>query len=429
MNKLQCTETFGMTYNAFHVPEVRQLVSMGGSRSSKSYSILQMLMLEMFKTKNLKITCWRNQKNTCRTTILEDFKKIIMFDPKVYVKFKENKQSGTFTYLPTGARIIFEGADSIGKVLGGQQDISFFNEVTEFSYEVYLQITQRTAWKVICDYNPSKGFFLEDYRFDPRTRFIRTNFEHNCFCPKNIVIQLKSYEPWLPGSYEVIDSEVYYKGKVITKQNQPPPHPTNIKLKTANEFMWLVYGLGLGAEKPNKIYHGWTPISLEDFENLEYSSYFGIDFGTAKPTACVEVKYDGNGALYVCERLYKPLGEIADSLPTVLKNSVPRLVKGKHYLIADSAKDSYINILTDHGYLAIPAIKGSGSVEAGITILQSLTVYYVKSRGIEKEYSTYSWQVDKKGVAVDVPIKSDDHLMDALRYVTSFLYEFLQIKI
>ena len=107
MNNLKVSDTFKLTYDAFHKKECRQLVSMGGSRSSKSYSILQMLMLELIKRPNIKITCWRNMAVTCRSTILEDFQSIIMFDEKIYKNFKENKQSGTFTYMPTQSKIVF----------------------------------------------------------------------------------------------------------------------------------------------------------------------------------------------------------------------------------------------------------------------------------------------------------------------------------
>lgn len=429
MNALKVSDTFKMTYDAFHDKRCRQLVSMGGSRSSKSYSILQMLMLELIKRKNIKITCWRNTKVTCRATILEDFQNIIMFDENIYKKFKENKQHGSFVYVPTGSKIIFEGADNIGKVLGGQQDISFFNEVTEFSRDVYLQITQRTSDRIICDYNPSKDFWLESYRHDAGTLFIRTNFSNNSFCPPNIVKQLLSYEPWIPGSYDVVDAEVFYKGKPITPSNQPPAHVENWKKGTANVFMWMVYGLGLGSERPNKIYHGWRKIDQEHFDSLEYPSYFGLDFGTANPTALTEVKYDGNGAMYICKRLYKPLGEIEESLATVIKNQVKQIKPGKHYVICDSAKEAYINILKNEGYLAMGAIKGAGSIEAGISIVQSFVIYYVYSDELDKEYSNYSWQLDRNGKPVDVPVKADDHLMDSLRYVITFLYDYLSIKI
>lgn len=429
MATLKVSDTFKKTYEAFHKKGVRQLVSMGGSRSSKSYSILQMLMIELRTRKNIKITCWRNTKTTCRATILEDFENIIMYDEADFKNWVHNKQSGTFTYKTTSSKIVFEGADSIGKVLGGQQNISFFNEVTEFSKEVYLQITQRTSEKIICDYNPSKDFWMESYRHAPDSIFIRTNFTNNAFCPPNIVKQLLSYEPWETGTYEVVDAEVFYKGRPITPSNQPPPHIQNWKQGTANIYLWLVYGLGLGSEKPNRIYNGWKKVTQEEFDNLPYISYFGLDFGTANPTACTEVKYDGNGGMYVCKRLYKPLGEIEDSLATVIKTQVKQIKPGKHYIICDSAKEAYIRILQNENYLAMPAVKGAGSIEAGISIVQSFSMHYVASEDLDNEYNNYSWQLDRQHKPIDVPKKENDHLMDSLRYVITFLYDYLGIKI
>lgn len=445
---LQVTETFERTYDAYHkkVQETfkrgltggirieekyryRMIVSMGGSRSGKSYSILQMLLLEMVTRKNIKITVWRNLKNVCRTSVLEDFEKIIMFDYNIFKNIKHNKQSGTFTYLPTGSKIVFEGADSVGKVLGGTQDISFFNEVTEFEEEVFLQITQRTADRVICDYNPSKNFFLEKFRKKDDTIFIHSNFESNAFCPENIKTQLKGYEPWESGTYEIKGSSVYYNGNPITHDNQPPPNLKNIEEGTANEYMWLVYGLGLGAEKPNKIYRGWRPISDDVFESLEATSYFGLDFGASNPTACIEVKYDGDGAFYIRERLYTPLQDISDSLPTVIKLQVPQIKKGQSIIVCDSAKQEYIDLLCDANYMAMGAKKGNGSVEVGITLVQGFTIYYVPTDNLSMEEELYSWATDRNGRLLDVPIKANDHLMDALRYIISYLVEYLNIKL
>ena len=323
--KIQATETFEKTWDAYYeLKEVedssvtiggeaknpykyRQIVSVGGSRSSKTWSILQLFMFELVRRRNIKITVWRDTKVTCRATVMEDFQDIIMFDYSIYRGFKHNKQTGTFTYLPTNSKIVFEGADSPGKVLGSKQTISFFNEVTEFSHEVYLQITQRTSDRVISDYNPSKDFWLEKYRFDDETKFIHSTFKDNYYCPENIVKQLLSYEPWKANSYEVKGSELYYNDGLVDLQNLPPPNNKNILKGTANIYMWKVYGLGIGSEKPNKIYRGWKEISQEYFDSLEYISYFGLDFGVSNPTACVEVKYDGDRAFYITERLNKPL--------------------------------------------------------------------------------------------------------------------------
>lgn len=405
-----------------------KIVSSGGSRSSKSYSILQILMLELIQNKDIKITVWRNTKVTCKSSVMEDFQKIITFDDFIFKGFKENKQLSTFTYKPTGSKIVFTGADDVGKVLGGQQDISFFNEVTEFNEKVHNQIAQRTAKRVIYDYNPSKDFFIEGLRHDKEATFIHSTFMDNVFCPPNAAEKILSYEPWEPGSYEIFEGkEVHYNGKIISKDNQPPIHKQNVLKGTADPYEWLVYGLGIGAEKPNKIYSGWRKITNEYFENLEYPSYLGLDFGTSNPTAGVEVKYDGNGGFYIKERLYKPLASITDSLPSVLKTDIPEAKKMT--IVGDSAKELYINILLEAGYDIRKALKGAGSVEAGIGILKSLNIFYVPSKNLSSEYNTYSFETDRYSKATDIPIKKDDHLMDALRYVITYLIKYLAIEI
>lgn len=406
-----------------------QIVSMGGSRSSKTYSILQLLLTEMITRQNIKITVWRATKTECRANVMEDFYTILRSHPEINDQMLENKQKATFTYLPTGSKIIFEGSDDVGKVLGSQQHISFFNEVTEFSKDVYLQIAQRTSERILCDYNPSKSFWLESYRFDEESTFIHSDFRNNKFCPVPIQKRLLSYEPWEKGSYEIRGAEVFYKGKPITPNNQPPPHEKNVKKNTANEYMWLVYGLGLGAEKPNKIYKGWHSITEEYFDNQPYTSYFGLDFGTSVPTAMVEVKYNGDGAFFIKPRLYKPLQEIEDNIGSWLNLECPDVKRNGSMVIGDSAKQAYIDALTNAGFWADGAIKGSGSVDLGISSIQKFQMYVVFDEDLKNEYDLYSWEVDKNGVSRDVPLKKDDHYMDSIRYIITYLIEYLQIQL
>jgi len=443
---LQVTKTFQKTYDAFYALEnekeiseaknfevepiykYRNIVSMGGSRSSKSYSILQLLLIYMMTNKRKKITVWRDQKVVCRSTVLEDFQNIILFDYNVFGNIEHNKQQGSFVYVPTGSKIIFEGADNYSKVLGGTQDISFFNEVSEFSERVYLEIAQRTSDRIFFDYNPSKSFWLEKLRNDPRTCWIHSTFEDNAFCPPNIIQHIRGYDPWEEGSYEVINSEVYHNGQPISPHNQPPRNKKNVKAGTANEFMWKVYGLGIQAEKPNKIYRGWGEISEEEFEKLSYQSYYGLDFGVNSPTACIEVKYDGDVTLYIRKRIYKPLQDIEDSIATTLYLEVNE-IKETDLLIVDSAKKNLKMTLQSAGYNAVGSIKGNGSVELGIGTVQKFNIKYVHSDELIHEYNNYSWEVDRYGKSTDKPFKQDDHLLDALRYVASYLVRYLQIKL
>ena len=428
--KFLTTRVFGKFWNIFQLRKYRQIVLYGGSRSSKTYSLMQGMVIEMMKRPRLRITAWRNEKVTCRATVMEDFRTIVQSDLMLNKIFVENKAKGTFTNIKNGAVILFEGADSISKVLGLHQHISIFNEITEFAEAVYLQITQRTEEIVFADYNPSKKFWFQRMTRREDTIFIHSNFQDNPFLAKGIVKQLLSYEPWEPNSYFIDKGVPMFEkdGKVIkiTKENEPPPHPVNVEEGTADRYMWLVYGLGVGAEKPNKIYYGWEYMSGQAYDELPYEEYFGLDFGASNPSAMLGVKYDGDRTLFVDEKLYQPMTTSAKPIET----HAYEIAGSDTPVVGDSAKKIYIERLRKAGVLAYPAIKGADSVNPGIEMVQYFNIYLTsRSENVDEEYSAYSWEVDRYGKPTDKPIKKDDHAMDALRYVVTWLVGYRGIEI
>jgi len=401
---IKVTPVFSKLKNHYESKRWRQIVAMGGSRSSKSWSLLQLFAMLLLSRTNLYITVWRNTAKTCRSTVRKDFKNILALDPYLYNSFVENKTEATFTAKLTGSVIVFEGADDIGKVLGLAQDISFFNEVTEFNEDVYLQITQRTAETVFADYNPSKNFWFERFRADSRTIFDHSTYRDNPFCPPEIVKQLNGYDPSVKA---------------------------NVDAKTANQYMYDVYCEGIRAEKPNKIYRGWKQIPDDFFAKIPADSYYALDFGLSKPNALVEIKYDGKRSFYVKELLYLPSSDLEMSLSETIDHLYPDIKATSKLLICDSAKQAVIDSLVVDGFYAVGAIKGSGSIDAGIQFVQSAEVFYtVGSRNIETEEESYSFQVDRYGATVDIPDRNqEDHLMDAIRYGIMYLKHLLGIEL
>jgi phage terminase large subunit len=103
-------------------------------------------------------------------------------------------------------------------------------------------------------------------------------------------------------------------------------------------------------------------------------------------------------------------------------------VDKKSLIVADSADPNRILELNNAGFYVLPAIKGQGSVNQGIDFINSQKNYYTKeSKNYQEEYENYEWEV-VKGVNLDRPIKKDDHLMDADRYIKNFLQFHLGIK-
>tara|TARA_R110000772_G_scaffold188838_1_gene299916 strand:+ start:751 stop:2061 length:1311 start_codon:yes stop_codon:yes gene_type:complete len=430
--KLQVTPVFSKNETYYLDSDFRYIVNSGGSRSSKTYSILQLFSVILMQKHNYKISCYRNLRIDCVDTCGQDFKDI-MYATGLHDKFVHNVKDAKWTCKATGSAIYFAGTEKIHKALGQKNDIIFLNEISEFSQDVFNQLDQRTRDKVFIDYNPSKDFWIESYRENPTAIFLHSTYKDNPFLTEGITNKLESYNPYKKHTTYVKDGVVIHNNKPVSETNQPPPNTENIKNGTANKYMYEVYCLGLGSEKPNRIYKDWEQCSDEFFEEFDSDSYYGLDFGVSSPTAVVEVKYDGDKTFYLKEILYKPLSSMGMPLheylqyPRGLKNQP--LIKKDCIVICDSAKKTMVTDLAKGGLSAIPALKGSGSVSRSISNIQSFKIVYTRSSvNLKSEYTEYSWKIDRYGLAEEIPSQNqNDHLLDATGYIVSYLINFLGI--
>ena len=162
-----------------------------------------------------------------------------------------------------------------------------------------------------------------------------------------------------------------------------------------------------------RIFKNWIAIPDDEFDALEYPSFYGLDFGfTNDPTALIEIKKH-NEKVWVRELIYEtgltnPL--IAQRFTTLgLKKDVP--------IYADNAEPKSIQELVDFGWDVVAAIKGPGSVNAGIDMLLSKIVHYTESSSnIELETQKYIWALDKNKEPTNNPIDAFNHCMDGIRY-------------
>lgn len=438
MIKFKVSRTFDAIYQAYMSGLYRLIVAFGSSRSGKSYSIMQLFVIILLQNKNYKITVWRGTRVDAIATILEDFKKIVENDTFLNTVFKYNKKDATFTCTKTNSTIYFMGTDVISKVLGMRQHISFFNEISHFSEEVFLQIKQRTDDLIFSDYNPSKEFFIQKYESHETSKFLRSTYKDNIeFLSEGIVADLEAYNPFEVGSTYVENGRLMYLGEVVGSIREngdevtPPPHIENVKNKTANLYMHLVYALGLKAEKPNRIYKDWETCTDAFFNSLQYKSYYGLDFGLSSPTAMVEVKWDGDRTFYVHQRLYKPSSTMRMPIYEYIKTRLEPKIGTEDLIVADSAKKTMVDDLKAGGLMATGALKGAGSVDKRIEQVQGFNIIYTESSlDLEEEYYNYSYKLDRYGLVTDdIDPKCADHLMDAMGYIISYLISWLGIRV
>ncbi|QHB38664.1 terminase large subunit [Flavobacterium phage vB_FspS_filifjonk9-1] len=388
--KIKATGVFEKNWEALQSGKYKYIINSGSSRSSKTFSILQIFWILAWSKERTKLSVFRNTKKDCKDTILQDMLKYYpTLDNYEFVKF--NKTESIFTF-PNGSTINIEGTDDELKVHGYHSDYLWFNEFYKMPKETFDQLDMRCSVAVFMDYNPVGRLWSDDLIKQDNAKLIHSTFKDNPFCPLEQKKKILSYEP---TEY-------------------------NLQQLTANAYMWQVYGLGLKAEKPNKIYHNWKVIPDDEFDMLPFSTYYGMDFGLSSPTAMVQMKFDGDKTFFFKEILYKPLNHIEGTLSTELDNlKIPKHIE----IICDVGNElnkTEMQKLRNAGYNVLPAMKGAGSILSGIETIQKSTIYYTKSsKNIENEYDTYSWRI-AQGVQLDEPEQTDDHLLDAMKYVISW---------
>lgn len=378
--QLKTTEVFNRLALK-HKPRFKIL--QGGSSSSKTFSILQYLILLAFKSdgegsKKL-ISVVAETLPALRRGALRDFINIL---GDRYDRRYHNKSEGTYTI--NNWTFEFFGADNASRLRGARRNILFINECNNVRYEAYSQLEMRTSDWVFLDYNPASEFWVhtdvmpklkeEEYFFDVST------YHDNEYAPKNVVdsIERRKY-----------DSE----GNIT-------------------EF-YKVYGLGEIGSLDGVIFDNWS--QTERIPDLPH--IYGLDFGfSVDPAALVKVAVK-NQLIYLHEVFYDVGLTNQDILE---KFKYHKVQKGKDVIYADSAEPKSIAELRAGGYTVKPAIKGADSVRAGIDWIQSHRLVVSKSSlNLIKELRNYTWEKDRDGKPLNKPIDSWNHLLDAMRYSLS----------
>lgn len=452
---MQATIIWQKNWEAIHAKNsdgsrrYRYIVNKGSSRSSKTVSLIDCYDLYARENENKRMTVWRDTKTDCKKTVLVDTLKRFKSTGRYQQAQDFNKTESIFTYA-TGSTFEIHGTDDEETVHGLTQDCAWLNEPYKISKDTFDQIDQRTSDFVLIDWNPKKSHWIEDIEKDPRTLVIHSTFRDNPFCPIEQRTKILSYQP--------VKRTAIFEQKLLTDQeakvydliNNPKGFSSsqikeltrcreNEAKNSADDFKWSVYGLGLKGERPNRIFH-WHECSLETYLSLSVAEYIGNDWGTVDPWAIGAIKYY-DGALYVRELNYASENEIrakltATELAQINGQDVGQQeqtgivtwlyaklgINRNQEIICDNNRLLKIAALRRAGYVAMPAVKGPGSIKDGIDLLNGLKVYYTSdSENIKYEQENYSRKVDNYGVVLEEPEDVDNHHMDEIRIVAQYL--------
>ncbi|MDW7973526.1 MAG: phage terminase large subunit, partial [Thermodesulfovibrio sp.] len=138
MIQLKATKVFYRNLNS----KAKVVLNRGGARSSKSYSILQVLIYKFLTEEKKKFLIMRKTFPSLRITTWYDFKKIIS-ELGIEHKIKEEKKF--FNYYYKDNFLHFGSLDDVEKIKSSSWNYIFLEEATEFDYEEYVTLKLRLS--------------------------------------------------------------------------------------------------------------------------------------------------------------------------------------------------------------------------------------------------------------------------------------------
>lgn len=473
----QASIVFQDVWNALNIKDdngdhvYKLILEEGSSRSTKTWSNFQVLFLYLYENPISSATVLRDTQKSCREIVEKDWKDWLK-DPMVRKKqfedgkitlqqfdklikeenlsqyFIENKTNHTWTFKHNGNFLRFTGLDDEDDAMGMTQTLCWINEPYNFSHEVYRQLAQRSK-VILFDWNPKQNHWIEKEKLKDSTFINYSTFLDNPFLSSESRNQLLSYQPIKYASSVQFKFITEAEAKNYDFDSNPLELPKkelkelqrtvyNEKVKSASEYHWLVYGLGLKSEKPNKIYNGWKAITLEQYNAIDEREYFGLDYGWAKPTALVGIKYDGDKSFYVRPALYKPMNEMkgATGLPIPLGEFLiaagfpPGNVTYGWADSSDKEAGSEISttndLRTNYNLNIIPTSKPT--YKARWEFFTNMNVFFVEDENFEFEYDNYELEYIND-TPTGKPVKKDDHYMNAFEYGGWGVKDYLGIQI
>lgn len=398
-----CENTFYIYEDGEHsVFRYKYIKHVGSSRSSKSWSIEESIIRKCESNGGLRVNVWRDTRESLGNSVWKDFRKIFPLSGRDY-KFPRN----TVPIYFENNSVIEPHGDDTTNAHGITQDIAWLNEPYRMTKETFDQIDQR-ANQIIIDINPNGMHWSDDLEKHPRCKVIHSTFMLNPFCPIEQKKKILSYDP---------NNEI------------------NVRNETADAYMWSVYGLGIKAERPNRVFK-WHEIPESQYHDLNATTYIGVDWGGVDPFGIIQAKYY-DGALYLHEINYDSEDKLKQKLTQAERNQISELpegfimwffnklgIKKEQYIACDTNRPEKIKALRDAGYdYAFGAYKGPGSIVDGVDGLRSMKVYYTSSSiNLKYEQENYSREVDRYGVVVEGKFEDlNNHLIDPARYIYQFL--------
>lgn len=307
-----------------------------------------------------------------------------------------------FEYV-NGAQIIFRGLDDPLKLKSikpkqGSFAFIWFEEFSELPGELMLRSVQQSVMR-------GSDKFTVFRSFNPP---ISKNNWANCY------IQIPdSNSITLLTDYTMVPPEWLGEAFLLEADRLKEINPTAFE----HEYMGVPTGTG-GEVFPNVEVREITEKELQLYQDYVY---YGLDFGFAvDPAAFIKVSYDKKTeTIFFLEEIYVRGWSNRRMAEELIKRGYE-----KAFLYCDCAEPKSIDDLRSCGmWFAKACFKMPGCVEYRIKWLQHRHIVIDPKRtpNAYREFTNYSYEVDKNGVVMSVLPDADNHTIDATAYALNNL--------
>lgn len=418
-NQVSMKKLYGRAYGSWWRDRRRIIFTMGGRASKKStmtaawimknilkYPLANAVIARRFLSSNYDSTYAQCEREARRQG--------------TYHLFQFAKNPMTITVKATGQKILFRGFDNMEKLCSLQVAVgvmcwAWIEEASEIKNEQEYNKFEACFRGIM-----PEGYFVRIFiTMNPWSKdwWGKKRFWDPC-------IQRGDWEPVKGGSHPLIGcyrrnyecNEFLSEEDLAYYEDMRINRPEAYRVEGQGEW-----GISEGLVYTNFVVEEWDKDTLAMEHESHFNSFtmrydtkysweahYGLDFGWTNPTAFVAflVNYEKR-LIYVFDEIYA--SRISnDQLYITLKERGYE----RRRIIADSEDPKTISELNNRGCKnIIPAYKPANSTIAGIKKIQGFKIIISPNCvNFISEISNYIW------AQPDVPVKKDDHLMDAFRY-------------
>jgi PBSX family phage terminase large subunit len=310
--------------------------------------------------------------------------------------------AGTGVLFLFGRKIYLVGANNIGalpKVQGPTLLDAYCDEAATYPPEVFNMLVSRLSLpgaKLWATMNPGPPAHWMKKSFIDRASEIRARV-WNFTLDDNPFLE-DSYKTWLKSTY----TGLWYRRMVLGE-----------------------WAIAEGAVFSNFDPDKHVIKELPDTEKLDQVR-IGVDYGASNPTVFLKAYRYGPKWIIAGEFYHRPREGTQLTNSQYADRMVPFM--GKWYptsIEVDPSAAAFIYELRKHGFRHVHAANNdvSGSIAKISNALNSGTLLIHEScANLIEEMGSYSWDPKATALGLDKPVKSEDHAIDALRYIINAIY-------